>query len=120
LGKFFRFFIQRIAQFLHRRNQQAVDFLRGGVGDDADVVAFAELFDQHFVRFEFGHEFHQGHAFDDAGQVQRGLNAGITTTDDGDVFVFEEGVLSACCAARGRQKNGKRRSKMYLPAVFIL
>ena len=70
------------------------DFLRSGVGDDADVVAFAKLFDQHFVRFEFGHEFHQGHAFDDAGQVQRGLNAGITTTDDGDVFVFEEGAVT--------------------------
>ena len=70
------------------------DFLRSGVGNDADVVTFAELFDQHFVRFEFGHEFHQGHAFDDAGQVQRGLNAGIAATDNGDVFVFEEGAVA--------------------------
>ena len=71
-----------------------VNRLRGGAGDDADVVAFAQLLDQHFVRFQLRHEFQHGNAFDDTGEIQRRFNAAVTAADDRDVFVLEERAVA--------------------------
>ena len=66
-----------------------------GVGVDADVGQALELAHQHRVGLQLGHEFEHGDVLDHAGQVDRGLDAGVAAADHRHVLALEQGAVAA-------------------------
>src|SRR5699024_10968323 len=61
---------------------------------DVDVGQGAELALQDLVGAHLVHELHERDVADDAGQVDRGLDAGVAAPDDGDALALEEGAVA--------------------------
>ena len=60
----------------------------------SNVGQALELFHQHGVRLELGHEFDNGHMAHHAGQINRGLHAGIAAANHGDILALEQGAIA--------------------------
>jgi hypothetical protein len=53
-----------------------------------------QLFHQHGVGLEFGHELNHGHMAHHTGQVDGGFHTGVATANHGHVFALEQGAVA--------------------------
>ncbi len=62
--------------------------------DNVDIAHGASLLLQHFIGTQGIGKFHYGDVFDDASQVDRCLDAGVTATDHRYSLALEEGTIA--------------------------
>ncbi|MNV13720.1 hypothetical protein D3C71_1043710 [compost metagenome] len=72
----------------------AFHFRRLCVQHDIDVLQAAHFILQYLVGFHFWCKFQQRYVFHNAGQIDGGFNAGVTTADHCDALTFKQRAIA--------------------------
>src|SRR3546814_18911389 len=94
----------------HHRRTVAEHFGRQRRGDDANIRQAGELALQHRVGAQFAVKFDQRHMGDEAGEVDRGLDAAVAAADHRDALALverarsEQSRVGKECVSPGRSR----------------